>query len=574
MSSDPQNRPDSNVVALHRAEFVASIEKKLADARRFFSLHDYASCAELVQEVLAADPQNSKAKALLDLSSIKLSKRKLYQKIADPQPQSSLTGSPELRKTAEAPHLSAGPEPKLEPTSALPGPPPATLLSSSTIIEEPPRQGRRGGLPESPPVPQDSMRERTISALVDLLQNKGATLQDWKDDRQSRTAKPTPTLPLSSSETVAPIALPSEPVPSGKPRPPVLSANRDFLPGSLNDLFDPDPEEPTPLPRVEPQPPAAPASVAPQKEVPAPVALSSPPGRGVPNPNSIRLEEPTSLPPVEPQPPAVPVSVAPQQEAPAPVALSSPPDRGVPNPHSIVLVPPAESHGQPKADVQVPASVPLPPTTTEELPKRRPDSPAGAPLMPASAPPNIVPPLDIRIFDQITPPRPVGYQEEVERKTEQRSEETKNSEMQSVAIAQIKKYLYQEEYDLCARDLAKVRELFPKSPEIQTFVENTSKRLVELQRIKKFEVQAKDLMASAVAFYQEGKREEALIAVREILRVNPNHVQAREFVSFVERHQGKNKTKQPTIQKVRSCRSCGSEVDAVSQFCYRCGKRL
>jgi hypothetical protein len=97
---------------------------------------------------------------------------------------------------------------------------------------------------------------------------------------------------------------------------------------------------------------------------------------------------------------------------------------------------------------------------------------------------------------------------------------------------------------------------------------------VELQRIKKFEMQARDLMASAVAFYQEGKREEALIAVREILRVNPNHVQAREFVNFVERHQGKDRKKQPSIQKVRACRSCGSEVDAVSQFCYHCGKRL
>jgi len=127
---------------------------------------------------------------------------------------------------------------------------------------------------------------------------------------------------------------------------------------------------------------------------------------------------------------------------------------------------------------------------------------------------------------------------------------------------------------LCARDLARIRELFPQNSEIQAFVENTSKRLVELQRIKKFEVQARDLMASAVVLYQEGKREEALVAVREILRVNPNHVQAREFVSFVERHQGKGRKKQPTIQKVRACRSCGSEVDAVSQFCYHCGKKL
>ena len=220
-----------------------------------------------------------------------------------------------------------------------------------------------------------------------------------------------------------------------------------------------------------------------------------------------------------------------------------------------------------------------PPVTKKETLKSPPVTPPVRSDCPPAAPPS--PPVprviqlpDIRIFDQITEPRPLGYQKEVERKIEQRSEELKNSEIQAGAIAQIKKYLYQEEYDLCARDLARIRDLFPQNSEIQAFVENTSKRLVELQRIKKFEVQARDLMASAVAFYQEGKREEALIAVREILRVNPNHVQAREFVSFVERHQGKDRKKQPTIQKVRACRSCGSEVDAVSQFCYHCGKRL
>ncbi len=111
MPSDPQNkaeRPDNNVVALHRAEFVASIDKKLSEARRFFSLRDYAACAELVQEVLAADPQNSKAKALLELSSIKLSKRRLYKKIADPDPPGSLPG-PDLRATPSTPPPAIGP---------------------------------------------------------------------------------------------------------------------------------------------------------------------------------------------------------------------------------------------------------------------------------------------------------------------------------------------------------------------------------------------------------------------------------------------------------------------------------
>jgi hypothetical protein len=215
--------------------------------------------------------------------------------------------------------------------------------------------------------------------------------------------------------------------------------------------------------------------------------------------------------------------------------------------------------------------LPQPPTSRGPLGS---STVAPPPSLPPPAAPRGIQPEDIRIFDQITAPRPLGYQKEVELKIEERSEELKNSEMQAAAIAQIKKYLYQEEYDLCAHDLARVRDLFPQNPEIQAFVENTSKRLVELQRIKKFEIQAKDLMASAVAFYQEGKREEALIAVREILRVNPNHVRAREFVSFVERHQGKGKKKQPAIQTVRACRSCGSEVDAVSQFCYHCGKKL
>jgi len=202
----------------------------------------------------------------------------------------------------------------------------------------------------------------------------------------------------------------------------------------------------------------------------------------------------------------------------------------------------------------------------------RPASPATSLSPPV---PHVIQLPDVRIFDQVAEPRPLGYQKELERKIEQRSEELKNSEVHAGgAIAQIKKYLYQEEYDLCERDLTRIRDLFPQNPEIQAFVENTSKRLVELQRIKKFEVQARDLMASAVAFYQEGKREEALIAIREILRVNPNHVQAREFVNFVERHQGKDRKKQTTIQKVRACRSCGCEVDSVSQFCYHCGKRL
>ena len=144
-------RPDNNVVALHRAEFVASIDKKLSEARRFFSLHDYASCAELVQEVLAADPQNSKAKALLELSSIKLSKRRLYKKIADPDPPGSLPG-PDLRATPSTPPPAIGPtDLQRDLENSRTNADPAEPRSSSVVIEPPPRR-RRHSFPESSPV--------------------------------------------------------------------------------------------------------------------------------------------------------------------------------------------------------------------------------------------------------------------------------------------------------------------------------------------------------------------------------------------------------------------------------------
>jgi hypothetical protein len=553
MPSDPQNkaeRPDSNVVALHRAEFVASLEKKLSEARRFFSLHDYASCVGLVQEVLAADPQNSKAKALLELSSIKLSKRRLYKKIAEADTSGLLPSGPDSRGTLS---IASPTIDFIDPQQALENsriePDPVEPISSSIVIEPPPP--RRRGVPDpSHGLPQDSIRERTISALVDLLKNKESTIQDWKGDAQPSALSPMPASPSAlQREPATPVAAEgqSASVPSVRSsqsalqpsplqrRPPALKGNRDFLPGSLDDLFEVEPEKPTAPRRAEPQPPVAPIGVTPPKDVATPAAL---------NPLPDKPAETTKVP---------------QDARPVPqIRTPKLPEVSLPHP-PVVSQPPVAKNEPPK----------IPPVTPPVTPRTAP------PATPPSPPiPHVIQLPDVRIFDQITEPRPLGYQKDVERKIEQRSEDLKNSEIQAGAIAQIKKYLYQEEYDLCARDLARIRDLFPKNAEIQAFVENTSKRLVELQRIKKFEVQARDLMASAVAFYQEGKREEALIAVREILRVNPNHVQAREFVSFVERHQGKDRKKQPTLQKVRACRSCGSEVDAVSQFCYHCGKRL
>jgi hypothetical protein len=133
-------RPDNNVVALHRAEFVASIDKKLSEARRFFSLHDYASCAELVQQVLAADPQNSKAKALLELSSIKLSKRRLYKKIADPDTPRFAPRRQTLEPRCRLPRPATGPtDPQRDLENSRTNAEPAEPISSSVVIEPPPR---------------------------------------------------------------------------------------------------------------------------------------------------------------------------------------------------------------------------------------------------------------------------------------------------------------------------------------------------------------------------------------------------------------------------------------------------
>jgi hypothetical protein len=562
MPSDPQNKaekPDGNVVGLHRAELVASIERKLSEARRFFSLHDYASCAALVQDVLAADPQNSKARALFDLSSIKLSKRKLYKKIAEPQSLPLQPGSLDPGNNTPTQLIAVAPresQPNADESQTRPDPPPLPPPATSYAPIEPPRRRRRGLAESAAGLPQDSIRERTISALVDLLKNKEGTVQDWMGDSLAETASPvspSPAVPQSDSALPVTIEEPTRLRTAGphsaagqhqasapeQPMPPALPTNRDFLPGSLDELFAENPPKPVPSLRPEPQLPTAPASVAPPKGIPTPAVPVSPQER-----------------PAEPTKPS-------QEIRPA---------TPIPTP-KLPYVSPSPA-----------LFVPQPPVRKKETPEKPPDSsPVGPLLKPQTSPPaklqsppgpQVIQLPDIRIFDQIAAPRPLGYQEDVERKIEQRSEELKNSEIQAGALAQIKKYLYQEEYDLCARDLVRIRDLFPQNPEIQAFVENTSKRLVELQRIKKFEVQARDLMASAVAFYQEGKREEALIAVREILRVNPNHVQAKEFVNFVQRHQGKDRNKQPVIQKVRACRSCGSEVDAVSQFCYHCGKRL
>lgn len=522
MANDSQNkmpsRPD-NVVSLSRHELVADVEKKLVEARRFFSLHDYRACEELVLAVLAVDPHNAKAKALLDLASIKLSRRKLYKKMVDPAAASSPDATiPPGQQEAHPPLQSwkpDAPEPLAESAGGLPIPEGEPV---STRRDTPQRHH-----PSPPPVapsdaPLDNMRERTIAAMVDLLKNKGKSLQDWRSEKPAASSRLDASMeagtqthpasvpdPAQKGSTVADTKAP--PVPAATwPAAPVLPDKSEFIAGSLADLFEPGSAKPAP-----PAPPPATRTPAP----PPPVQAPGPPQ---PEPHASST-----------QPSEAPVLDAKQEPKPERVEE---PARQVPR----VSVPP--------------------------------------PAPPAAESPKVVHLPDVRPFDQITPPRKVGYQEVVEQKLGERSEEIRNSEVRTVSIAQIKKYLYQEEYDLCSRELERIRVLFPQNAEIQAFVENTSKRLVELKRIKAFERQAKELMASAVMFYQEGKLEEALIAAGEILRVNPNHVQAKEFVNFVERRQSRDRKKEFVVEKIRFCKACGTTVDAVSQFCFHCGKRL
>jgi hypothetical protein len=426
MASEPGNtRRDrqEKVVSLGRHELVAEIDRKLSEARRMFSLRHYEPCEQLVREILESDPQNSRAKALLDLTTIKLSKKRLYRKIASTTPPQSQeaarpkqreretsavrpTGNqgefysvtPDLQKVTEAERITR------TRADQETGPPAATLESSVEIAAE-----------------KNNLRERTVSALVELFQRKDLSLSDWRDPRrieknlETANHVPPATSPVSSSAKST--AVPSPPV--------------------------------------------------------------------VPSPPEIQMQKPEAK----------------------------------------------------SVDVKLEIA-------------RNPE------------------------VRSKTIPHPANYQEMVEKKLEERSEDLRKSEIKTISIAQIKKYLYQEEYEHCSQELSKIRKLFPNNTEIQAFVENTSKRLAELQHIKTMEIQARDLMLTATMLYQEGKLPEALIASNEVMRLLPNHQQAREFVDFVNKRLEKGIKKASAGDRGRHCWSCGVAVDRVSRYCFRCGRQL
>ncbi len=415
----------NKVIPLGRHALVAEIEEKLLEARRFFSLHHYRDCERFVREVLKKDPQNSKAKALLDLTVIKLSAGKPLRRTeapASPEPpavSSSVSGAgEEIAPAVEGPaetapaNSSAREEAEEDRRSSTSSSSVSRKTSPSLDAVSPELSSQK-----------DSLRERTISALVELFQSKEKSLANWRDPR-------------------------------------FQEAEQEQLPA----------EKPV-----------------------AEVKLR----RG-------RREGKTAH----------------------------------PKPSPLV-----ESAGSQKAS----ESLPTPPEAVPSLPPR--------PKFPAPTP-------------------PANYQQLVARKFEERSEDLRKSEIKTVTIAQIKKYLYQEEYELCAQELENIRMLFPENEEIQIFVENTFRRLTELQRIKNLELQAKELMGRATRFYQEGKLPESLNTANEILRVLPNHQQAKDFVAFVNKRFEKERKKTVSGEKTRYCWYCGVAVDRISRFCFHCGQPL
>jgi hypothetical protein len=471
MVDDPKKPASADRLSSSKSDaLMEDAEQKFKEVRRHLSLHNYAACEALLLQVLEADPQNTKAKRLLELAAIKLSRRKLYEKIVDPQLIHGNRAPANPSQTAESGF-------SLEANQSSP-----TYLQQAGETENLVQEGQQEGFSyaersspngarqiDSDPPPRsagsqmDSMRERTIAALVQLFNEKEKTLADWQDPRfrppESETKESEPRFHqasprFSGEETGTPtISL---------PRPEIVEEIRQL--------------------KVESDLQASTDSFQ----------------------NLERVE-------------------------------------GV---------------AQSKGKILEPAQFP------DTLSKSS-DSKRKVIQLPSVSP-----------FDRITTPRKTDYRRLVEKKLEERSEDLRNSEIKTVSIAQIKKYLYREEYELCALELEKIQKLFPNNAEIQSFVENTSKRLSELQRIKSFEILARDLMLAASFHYQEGKLPEALIATNEVLRVIPDHQQAKQFAEFVQKRLDREKRKSMGGDKIRHCWACGVAVDSKSVFCFHCGHRL
>ena len=450
---------------------MADIEQKLAAARRLFSLHDYVPCEQLLLQVLELDPRNSKAKALYDLTAVKLSRRKLYKKMVEPKSADSLSG-------VNKPASEIGPTSPYSETPTEKENPKRTGSSSAEdfLTRQTPSSADSNSRPAEPADEAGSMRERTIMALVELFKEKERSVQNWQN-------------------------------PAFRPK----QAERESGEKSGRTSFDRSSE-----------------------------GLSSPPisVRAPKQDEKIYKSNNQSITPAGQTGPKETTAARSDRETSqrAPESRLKMPEPGEPVRSRIPPVPEAQSE------------------STE-------------------AKPQVIREPDHKPFDRIPPREKVDFKELVERKMEKCSEDLWNSEAQTISIAEIKKYLYQEEYELCAVELEKIRKRFPHNSAIQAFVDNTSKRLVELQRTKSFQAQARELMFSANLYYQEGKLAEALIAASEVLRIIPENQEVREFVSFVEKRLEKEKKKGKSGTTSYCC-SCGIAVDPISRFCFHCGHRL
>lgn len=541
MGNDSQNKKRGSVeraASLGRHGSVADTERKLSEARRLFSLRDFLACETVLLEVLETDPLNPKAKALSELTAIKLHRRRLYKKLVDPR--ASRNPLPPIAGQSEE----AEPPLGLNDSSQVHSPPSSLEAISQTDqsvhspVDEASDIATAGGSADSsaagPTTQTNTMRERTIAALVELFKEKEKKLEDWRDPR----------FDSSSAETQE-----------------VTDSNAD--------ISSDDADEDTTSLAIPWQ------SLESSQEIPKLEAHSV----SSETEESLRSEEVAAIQTQmeQPDPPLL------ATKTPAPSAISLPSLEIVEEIRQLKHEPVIQPETEPPRESE---ERPLVERIDEAQRKAErgkglesPSSPQmQLPQSPESRDPDFKPRV-IRLpkvspFEQITSPKKVDYKHLLERKLEERSEDLKNSEIMTVSIAQIKKYLYQEDYELCARELENIQKRFPDNAEIQAFVENTSKRLSELQRVKGFETLAKELMLSASFHYQQGKLPEALIATNEVLRVMPEHQQARQFAELVQKRLEKEKKKALSVDKIRYCWTCGVAVDSISHYCHHCGHRL
>jgi hypothetical protein len=545
MSSDSQNRKQDfhgNVVPIRSGEDGTESERKLAAARRLFSLHEYSLCEQIVQEVLAADPHSSKAKALLELTSIKLSKRKLYKKMVDPtQPARSVEPPPPI-DPREFDVDRNPPRTKTSKREADPHRP--THVGTVEGTHSPVNRSNHRPLPARPEAavdkslghPTNSMRERTISAMVELLRDRNKGPGDWKDPRfgiapPEQTGDEAESPSSDTGKANIPIPPLHEPILEPSPGPRIV-----FVKEEKTQLAN----EKVPQSRSEER------STPPVNFLPGALAELFETRGDLDNEQLQKQERKKRRPGMAPQP-VRPIPDASEEEV-----LPSPSV----DQHTVKA---GENETKPRTDrgphdLTLPFNV-QPPPSLERIQR-------------------VVQLPNVNVFDRISPSHETPPHEFIDRKLEQRSEEIRNSEIKAVSISLIKKYLYQEQYELCSQELERIRGLFPQNAEIQALAENTSRRLVDLKAMKSFEGQAKELMRSAVSFYQAGKFLEALNAAQQVLQVNPNHSQAHEFVEFVQRRINPEQKKEIDVLLERYCKNCGTSLDSSSQFCHQCGKRL